>query len=220
MWTWLYRRFVPDQNSQVTVTVRDLISGGMELFDSENPYPIWNEKHRSELNDKILEHYMFRQIGFETAARFKFELNKKMREIMPYYNKIWKTTLYDYNPIENYNMEETSKDTSAETTDENSKLSENGSTSDTSKHSDTPQGTIDRIDKYMSDATKTDGSHISESDAERFQTRDSSLDHTAARHGNIGVTSTQQLIEMERKVTIDVDMMIVNDLGDLFLGIW
>ena len=188
----------------MTVTLRDLLTGGMEIFDTENPYPIWDEKHRAELNEKILNHYMFRQIGFETGARFKFEINKKMREIMPYYVKIWKTTLFEYNPIENYNMEENSKDTS--------KASESGTNADTMKHSDTPQGTIERIDNYLSAATKNDATHSNKSDSE--------VNHEASRHGNIGVTSTQQLIEMERKVTIDVDMMIVRDLGDLFLGIW
>lgn len=205
MWTWLYKRFViPEQTSQVTVTVRDLLCGGMELFDKEDPYPIWDETHRAELNQKIIDHYMFRQIGFETAGRFKFELNKKMREIMPYYNKIWTTTQYEYNPIENYNMEEKAKDVS--------KGSENGSNSDTMKHSDTPQGTIDRIDSYMSAATKNEASHQNKTDSE--------LNHEASRHGNIGVTTTQQMIDQERKMTIDVDMMIVKDLNDLFLGVW
>lgn len=200
----LFRRVYPSNNSEVTITIRDLIDGGMCLFDTEDRYPIWKEDHRAELEKKIIEHYMFRQIGFETPGRFKFELNKKMREIMPYYVKIWKTTQYDYNPIENYNMREGSTDTS--------KHSENGTNSNVNRFSDTPQGSVDRLDKYLSAASDDRGAHELKSDG--------ATEHSAFRNGNIGVTSTQQLIEMERKATIDVDMQIVEALKDLFLGVY
>lgn len=200
---WL-EETIPDNNSKVTITVRELVAGGMVLFDPEDPYPIWDEKHRPELEKKILEHYAFRQIGFETAGRFKFELNKKMREIMPYYVKIWATTQYSYNPIENYNMREGSTDI----TNQN----ENGKTDMLSKFSDTPQGSIDNLEKYLSNASKETGNHEAKSDGKTV--------HEAHRSGNIGVTTTQQMIEQERNATIDVDMQIIEALKDLFLGVY
>lgn len=204
----MIRRFrdflMPDNNSKVTITIRELLAGGMILFDPDDKYPIWDEKHRPELEKKILEHYMFRQIGFETAGRFKYELNKLMREIMPYYVKIWATTQYKYNPIENYNMVEGSTDTVDHT--------ENGTHDALSKFSDTPQGSIDNIDKYLTTATQDSGKNDVKSNGK--------TEHTAHRNGNIGVTSTQQLIEMERKATIDVDMQIIDSLNVLFLGVY
>lgn len=188
---WL-ESIMPDNNSKVTITLRELIATGFDPFDRDDKYPIWAEAHRAELEKKICEHFAFRQIGFETPGRFKFELNKKMREIMPYFNKIWATTQYEYNPIENYSMKEGGTD--------------NGSTKSTSKYSDTPQGSIERIDKYLTNAAAEDGSHESE--------------HEAWRNGNIGVTTTQQMIEQERNATIDVDMMIINELNELFLGVY
>ena len=189
IWT---NEILPTGNSRVTITIRDLLDGGFCLFDTEDRYPIWDENHRAELEKKIIEHYMFRQIGFETAGRFKFELNKLMREIMPRYIKIWATTQYKYNPIENYNMREGSVDTAE--------------SKSASRFSDTPQGSIDNLDKYLSSANKDEG--------------DSKSEHEAWRNGNIGVTTTQQMIEAERKVTIDVDMMIIEDLNPLFLGVY
>lgn len=191
-----FKRSLPSGNSMVTITLAELIEGGMCPFDTTDPYPIWDEKHRAELEKKIIEHYMYRQIGFETAGRFKFELNKLMREIMPRYIKIWKTTQYQYNPIENYNMREGSTDTMDDT--HNS----------TSRFSDTPQGSIDNIDKYLTTANKDEA------------TNKGKTVHEAHRSGNIGVTTTQQMIEQERKVTIDVDMMIIEDLKTLFLGVY
>ena len=190
------RNNIPSGNSLVTITIYELLKGGFTLFDKEDPYPIWDEEHRAELEKKITEHYMFRQIGFETAGRFKFELNKLMREIMPYYNKIWLTTQYKYNPIENYNMEEGSVDTGEEKHDT------------TSRFADTPQGSIDNLDTHLTSATKDNGAV------------NSSADHSGWRHGNIGVTTTQQMIEQERKATIDVDMQIIDALKVLFLGVY
>lgn len=195
---------VPDNNSKVTITLRELVAGGMTIFDPENKYPIWAESHRAELENKIVEHYAFRQIGFETPARFIFELNKKMREIMPYYNKIWATTQYDYNPIENYNMQESSTDTAENT--------ENGKANNLSKYSDTPQNSIDRLDKYLTSATEDSSTTENKNNGK--------TEHVAQRTGNIGVTTTQQMIEQERKITIDVDMQIINDLNELFLGVY
>lgn len=203
---------IPDSNSMVTCTVRDLLDGGMCLFDPCDPYPIWKEEHRAELEKKIIEHYMFRQIGFETPARFKFEINKRMREIMPYYVDIWKTTQYKYNPIENYNMKEGTEDVTegkgkGKSTDKGNNLS---------KYSDTPQGSVDRLDDYLTNATKEERTGEQNSESESKHT----LKHTAWRTGNIGVTTSQQMIEQERNITINIDMMIIDDLQPLFLGVY
>lgn len=200
----LFDNILPDGNTEVTRTVRDLINDGMCLFDTCDPYPIWKEDHRPELEKKIIEHYMFRQIGFETAGRFKFELNKLMREIMPYYIEMYKTTLFKYNPIENYSMmEHTTDETAGDETAKGESLS---------KYSDTPQGSVDRIDKYLTSATKDDNSGS--------RTHKNKLTHDAWRKGNIGVTTTQQMIQAERDIIINIDMMIVEELQVLFLGVY
>ena len=188
----MYKNLLPNSNSQTTLTLRELVNNCAVLFDKTRPYPIWNEDHRAELEQKIVDHYAMRQIGFETFGRFKHELNRKMREIMPYYVELYKTTLFEYNPIENYNMEEGSTDIS------------NGK--NLMRESDTPMSEVDNIDKYMSRAVKSDG--------------DSKSDHTAYRHGNIGVTTTQQLIQSERDIIVNIDMLIIEELNDLFLGVY
>lgn len=56
---------------------------------------------REELNQKILNYYKYREIGFETVGRFLDELNTTMCEIMPYYNQLMFTADQDYNVIYN-----------------------------------------------------------------------------------------------------------------------
>lgn len=64
---------------------------------------------REELNKKILNHYKYREIGFETIARFLDELEISMNEIMPYYNQMFVTIDQDFNII--YNVDYIRKNT-------------------------------------------------------------------------------------------------------------
>ena len=193
----LMRKLIPNDSEHVTIELRHVVKD-CDIFDRCDPFPIWNEDHRGELEKKIIEHYYFRQIGFETVGRFKFMLNTRLREIMPRMNQLYKTTLFKYNPIENYNMEEKGTDTRA------------GSSETLSKYSDTPQGGLEGLKdgKYLTNASqgedKTEGTEK----------------HEFSRHGNIGVTTTQQMIEQERNIIIDLDLMIIEQLNDLFLGVW
>lgn len=62
---------------------------------------------REELNQKILNYYKYREIGFETVGRFLDELNTTMCEIMPYYNQLMFTADQDYNIIYNVDYKKT-----------------------------------------------------------------------------------------------------------------
>lgn len=193
----LLKKLIPSNSEHVTIELREVVKD-CDIFDRCDPFPIWDEAHRGELEKKIIEHYYFRQIGFETVGRFKFMLNVRLREIMPRMNKLYKTTLFKYNPIENYNMEEKGED----------KRTANGES--LGKFSETPQGKIDNVidGKYLTNATH--GTDKSEGKEE----------HTFSRHGNIGVTTTQQMIEQERNIIIDLDLMIIAELNDLFIGVY
>lgn len=81
-----------------TIELGDLIEQGYKL--ALNDYPIFNEKHRHELNNKIIGHYYFREIGLETPDRFNFYLRQRMFEIMPYYNQLYESAEIKYNPLE------------------------------------------------------------------------------------------------------------------------
>ena len=71
---------------------------GHKVFD-EQVVIIFDECHRKELNDKIIEHYYFREIGAETPDRFNFYLRRKMREIMPYYNQLYISEMIKFDPL-------------------------------------------------------------------------------------------------------------------------
>lgn len=62
---------------------------------------------RDYLNNYIYEHFYFREIGFETPQRFVFMMNRKMNEIMTYYNQMFNSIDIKFNPLWNVDLTET-----------------------------------------------------------------------------------------------------------------
>lgn len=89
--------------SKYTTELRYLIENNFDL--GLKNYPIFDENYRETLNNKIINHYYFREIGFETAELFKRYLNTTLNEIMPYYNQLYKSELLEFNPF--YNVDKT-----------------------------------------------------------------------------------------------------------------
>lgn len=89
--------------SKYTTELRYLIENNFDLGLKD--YPIFDENYRKTLNNKIINHYYFREIGFETAELFKRYLNTTLNEIMPFYNQLYKSELLEFNPF--YNVDKT-----------------------------------------------------------------------------------------------------------------
>lgn len=115
--------------------------------------PFYKEEKRSELCQKILTHYYTREIGFETVGLWKLNLNRKMNEIMPYYNELYKTLDLDYSPLQDvdYFEHHENKDTFQETT--------SGTTSRESTNTGTTKDTrTDDLSETTSRSSETTGS--------------------------------------------------------------
>lgn len=128
--------------SKYTTELRTLIENHFDIGLKD--YPIFDESYRDILNAKIIEHYFFREIGFETAELFKRFLNRTLNEIMPFYNQLYKSELIEFNPMHNYDKYEENQRGTNTNTDFNGwatdKQTENGtskSTADTTGKTDT-----------------------------------------------------------------------------------
>lgn len=143
-------------------------------------FPIFDETYRNVIETKILRHYYTREIAFETVGLWKLKLRTKLNEIMPYFNKLYKSELLDFNPLYDVDLTRThvkdssgTRDTTGNTdiekissTDSMSNTSINNTnnskddgtinriTSNTDKYSDTPQGAITDLasDRYLTNA--------------------------------------------------------------------
>jgi hypothetical protein len=93
----------------VTPQLRRVLDMGYDL--GLKHYPIFSESHRQELNEKIVNHFRYREIGFETIHQFIFALNRKMFEIMPFYNQLYESEELEISALTNYSYDEISKKT-------------------------------------------------------------------------------------------------------------
>lgn len=59
---------------------------------------------RETLSRAIVRHYLMREIGYETFELWKIMLETRLREIMPYYQELYKTTLFDLDLDNPYHM--------------------------------------------------------------------------------------------------------------------
>ena len=81
-----------------------------EVIDAARPfifdfnYPIFDNAYKPGLERKILKHFYTREIGAETVGLWKLFLNRKMNEIMPYYNQRYESELIKFNPL--YNVDQ------------------------------------------------------------------------------------------------------------------
>jgi hypothetical protein len=232
--------------SRYTIELRYLIEGNYDLGLKD--YPIFDESYREQLNNKIIQHYYFREIGFETEALFKNRLNQKMNEIMPYYNQMYESSKLEIDPLSTIDLEEVFSRKSKTTGEGTSSTSGTGNNTNNFNSTDTTDyGKISKFsdiaqaqttpneilnDKYLTSATVDDGqdkntntgtnTSQTESTTSGTSTDERNLDEgtTLTRKGNNGTASESELLNMYRETFLNIDMMIIDDLDELFLGIW
>ena len=216
-------------NTGVTAELGRIVESGVNLWDFEYPVPRpvieYNGKtckvdfDKEAFQQKVIDHYRFRQIGQETVGRFLHYFRTKIREIMPYYVQLYEFDAKFRNiedPLESYNLIETFQQQRSDTGSSSSESS--GSSENVTRFSDTPQGTIENIDMYLTTATKIANSDTGSSSGQSSSTGDTS--HTLTRKGNIGVQPLGGEVENIRSAFINIDMMVIDELKDLFLKIY
>lgn len=67
----------------------------------------FDEAYRPVLCKKILKHYYMKEIGYETVGLWQMAMNRKLEEIMPYYNQLYRSELIEFNPMYNMDLEKT-----------------------------------------------------------------------------------------------------------------
>ena len=125
------------------------------------------------------------------------------------YDKLIKTLSIEYNPIDNYNMVENGTDlTSKGTTTAEATVSSNSNVTNnyganTTQSSTAPYDSLDyRPVNKVDNLARTDSAESSGSSTTTSSSTpgDETVTHELTRKGNIGVTTTQQMIQSEREV--------------------
>ena len=213
--------------SRYTIELRDIENCNCYLFPKGFPFYTDSEELRLNFIQKFYDEYMFREIGFETVERFKRSLLGKLNKIMPYYTQLYHTELEskNINFLLNKDLIETFEREVSGSSEINSNATTNtnGTSSANSNEMlyDTPNTRIEDMTKFPTQGSQGENSATSTSNAtstnnqtgENTQSEKTSL----ISKGNIGITSSAQLLKEWREVIINIDEMILNDLEDLFM---
>ena len=199
-----------------------------KLFDFE--YDFYEESKKEQFEQKFIDYFYMREIEHATAEEFKHELRTKLNLIAPYYKQLYETELKSKN-IEfllNKDLKETFiREVESDTeslSNFNNESNGKAKVETLSTTNDTPQNRIDDLDKYVSSASKdknTSKASSSDNGSSISQNSNSAKEETTLiSKGNIGTTSSAQLLRDWRDVLINIDMMILEECEELFFKLF
>lgn len=203
--------------AKYTITIKSLIDNNFDF--KMNSYPIFDENYRNTLNNNILNHYYENEIGFETAPLFRFYLNQKLNEIMPYYNELYKVQkeiIDNKLLLNNTNLTEHLIGSNTTETQSNS----NSSSNNKNLFQDTPQGEISNTEindqKWATNLTLNNNSINDSSNASGNGTNE----YLKTIIGNNGNKFNIDILNDIKNNLMNIDLMIINELYDLFMQIF
>lgn len=190
-----------------TIELSEILENKVNIFDFS--YPLFDENYRNTFEENFKNYFMFREIGSETIARFKHNLKTQLNILMPLYNKMYISQNLDQRILDNYDITETfQRDIKATKKGENN-------INNKQLFSDTGRKRVDindidyvsNINKEINNAT----TNVSDDNKENW---------SRTMRGNIGVqTDADAVIKYESSLK-NIDLLIFEELDNLFMQIY
>ena len=179
------------------VKIKDLAKAGRStIFNFD--YPLTNNITKEKFETMILNHFLQRRIGFETVTAFRIQLDVKLNEIMPFYNKMFDALenweIFNDGEVttrtgtDNRTQNSTQNSTENSTNNTNNNLTNHSTTStnDVSdrRNSELPQNQLEDVrngsyvTNYNYDTTSNNGEDNSTSEGSSISTNNSSNNST------------------------------------------
>lgn len=216
-----------DKDEDEYTKIKDLAKEGRStIFNFDYPLSQYIEKEKFET--MILNHFLQRRIGFETVTAFRIQLDVKLNEIMPLYNKM-------FNALDNWEIfndgEVTTRTGTDNTTTQNTNNTSNSltnqsttSTTDVSdrRNSDSPQNQLEdlRNGSYVTNYNYDTNTNNGQDNSTSQGTSQATNNGTDNKQYNETITRTPAdkiaiLKEMQENIK-SIYTMIFKDLDCLF----
>ena len=225
--------------SNYTIELRFLNNPPMsELFDFQYDYymkglvseEVYNQK-KKEFENKFLEFYYFDEIGFKTPDRFKQRLKNYLDMGFKVWNERYKTELevqkqninflLNKDLIEERTTEGNATGTATSTSTNTSNSNSNSNTKNTVN--DTPDTRFTTTENFATsittDETSSNSTNTGNGETTNTSNQNSNVNERFISKGNIGVTSSAELLEKWREVIIDIDNEIIDGADKFFMQI-
>ena len=225
--------------SNYTIELRFLNNPPMtKLFDFSYDYYMKGlvsdevyEQKKKEFENKFLEFYYFDEIGYKTPDRFKQRLKNYLDMGFKKWQERYKTELevqkQNINFLLNKDLTEeritegnatgNSKSTSTSTTNSNTTANNKNTVNDTPDTRFT--STENFATSITNDESNTQTTNNGTGETTNTSNQNSNLNERFISKGNIGVTSSAELLEKWREVIIDIDNEIIDGAEKYFMQI-
>ena len=200
----------------------------------------------------ILKNYYFREIGAETVGLWKTWMRTTMDEIADYYDAIYNASAavniekalqdVDYTRMHSgtgqqaRTRQSSSQDADTTVTNNTGTVTDSGTSSNTIKSSDTPQGGLTGLanDTYLTEASIQSGSAGNTRTDNTQQTTNAMRNNTGTEtdnasstdaftetvRGKIGGKTFTEMMTGYRDAVLDLDRMIIDEFKDHFINLW
>ena len=225
--------------SNYTIELRFLNNPPMtSLFDFQYDYYMKGlvsdevyEQKKKEFENKFLEFYYFDEIGYKTPDRFKQRLKnyldmgfKKWQERYNTELEVQKQNinfLLNKDLIEERTTEGNATGTATSTSTNTSNI--NSTSNNKNTVNDTPDTRFTSTENFASsitnDESTTNSSNTINGETTNRSNQNSNVNERFTSKGNIGVTSSAELLEKWREVIIDIDNEIIEEADKFFMQI-
>lgn len=227
--------------AKYSIELRDVIESlNVDLFDFDYEYYADNYALQRRFENMFIQHYYFHEIGFETIERFKLNLQARLNLNAPLYKQYWESHLrtkdIDFAVNKDYTETVTRElETESATSSSSNNNSVNNNESTSISNADNKLSNIgDGVsmaklsDEYVT-GIENEQRSVKTNDTQTTQSNDTSNVNdtgkqtetlTTSGKGNIGTTSSAQLIKEWRQIMLNLDRQIIEDCADLFMQIY
>lgn len=216
--------------SKYTIELRTVVNHTDIFNNLDFPFYTDSIELKEKFKKQFIEYYYYDEIGFSTINKFVSRLHNLLSIKMDYYKQLYATELRckDIDFMLNKDLEETYEKEVNSNLQSNNKSIASGNVTNTtnteSKNLTTPnqQFTLENnyVDGLNQSNAQSNGNTTNNVQSENTSTGTGKELTKLVSKGNIGVTSSAELLEKWRKVLININEQIINDCSILFMGVY
>jgi len=191
---------------------------GIEFIEPNLEYDFYTDEKqiKQEFERKFIDSYYFHEIGAETFDRWEHMLKSRLNLKMPYYKQLYHSELESkkLNFMLNKDLKETFIREVNEESQSNSQSEGTGSFKESSLNDGVAIVNLNEGNQTTENSNSSTGNATSEG-VSRQQEKTELISQ-----GNIGVTSTAQLLKEWREVMLNINELIIEECSDLFMMVY
>lgn len=205
-----------------TVTLQEAIdlSAPMGQYEAVglDSYELFDPDYREALNDKIIAHFNEQEIAHETISMFRYAMRRKMNEVMPLFNQHYKASQIAIDPLLTVNIKNVVAGTETSHATESNSTDTTTTAAGRAVGSNTPQVRLAGHGDYASTAQDSESKTIADGKATAESDRNNATENNSSMSGYQG--NPAELIWSLRQSFVNVDMMVIESLQELFMMVW